>query len=200
MQPIRAKIRPSDIPDVEVTNQVESGSIHAPALHAEYQLLAINSHVCDCIPKLTPDSITHFFTCGHWSSHELLYHILLMTGPAEVLISVWSISETAARLLLEMLDKGLITKLSAVLDYRSKNRHPAAYHLAKHSFSQVNTMVCHAKLTVITNSNWNVTINGSANYTNNPRPEAGYIDTSNSTAAFYSKYINQMLNNSNPFE
>lgn len=199
MPTFSTKIRPSDLPE-EVLDKVSSGSIHTIPNKNEYVLCSLNSDVQNAFPNLTKDTIRHFFTCGHWSSHELLYHILQMTGPAKVMISVWSISETAARLLIDLLENGLITELTAVLDYRSKNRHPGAYQLANHSFTKLNTMVCHAKITVIQNEQWDVTINGSANYTNNPRPEAGYVDTHKTTAEFYATYIQQMINNSNPFE
>jgi hypothetical protein len=194
-------IRPGDIPEVDEQRLVDFGAsaAHTPQ-RLQHELCKIPDAVEACFPTLEKSSITHFFSCGTWSTHELVYYLLSKTGPADVLISVWSISEIAARLLIDMLDKGMITQLRAVLDYRSKNRHPAAHQLAAHSFSKLNTFPCHAKLTVITNDKWTVTVNGSANYTNNPRPEAGVIDTHATTAAFYTRHIEQMLENSNPFE
>lgn len=193
-------IRPSDIPDVDETHTVDCGSSQSPVQNLHYSLGKINESVEACFPSLEKKSVRHFFTCGHWSTHELLAHLLNFTGPAHVLISVWSISEHAARVLVDMLDNGIITKLEAVVDYRAKNRHPSAHQLAAHSFTKLNTFPCHAKLTVIRNATWTVTIIGSANYTNNPRPEAGLICTHATTADFYEKYIRMMIKNSNPFE
>lgn len=193
-------LSPNDIPTVNDVTKVGFGSTKVLSTDLHYSLGKINDAVEACFPTLEKNAIRHFFSCGHWSTHELVDHILRLTGPADVLISVWSISETAARMLIDMLNTGRIRSLRAVVDYRAKNRHPAAHQLAAHSFTELNTFPCHAKLTVIKNDEWTVSINGSANYTNNPRPEAGILDTHATTAAFYTKYIEQMLLNANPFE
>jgi len=193
-------IRPTDIPEVNDTSKVDCGAITIGSTDLHYSLGKVNDAVEACFPTLEKNSTRHFFSCGHWSTHELVDHVIAHTGPADVLISVWSISEAAARMLVGMLESGKIRSLRAVVDYRSKNRHPSAHQLAAHSFTELNTFPCHAKLTVIKNEEWSISINGSANYTNNPRPEAGVLDTHATTADFYSKYIEQMLTNSNPFE
>jgi len=166
----------------------------------QFALGKLNSSIVDTFEPIKQDTIVHCFSCANWSSHELLAWILSQTGPAEVLISVWSISEEAARQLIGMLNVGVITELTAVVDYRAKNRHPSAYQLAQHSFSRLETMPCHAKVTVIQNAEWQIVMNLSSNYTNNPRPEAGFISSEPKTVEFYREIIFKMLSRSKPFE
>jgi hypothetical protein len=53
---------------------------------------------------------------------------------------------------------------------------------------------------VIENDEWSITINGSANYTNNPRIEAGCIIPLKASAEFHRKWILELLEKGEPFE
>jgi hypothetical protein len=143
---------------------------------------------------------THFVTCGNWSSHDLLCYLLQKTGPADVLIATWSMSEPAALKLFNLLENRLIKSLRGVIDWRVKNRHPAAFQLSQSLFAQLYLTTCHAKVTVIMNDDFNICINGSANYTNNPRIEAGVISVARSVAEFHASWITGLLSKSKPFE
>jgi len=160
----------------------------------------INGTIEETFRPLMQYAYQHYMTCGQWSNHELLTWILAQTGPADVNIGVWSISEAGARKLVDLLDSGCIFALNAVLDYRSQNRHPEAHQLAKHAFSNVVTFPMHAKITTIKNDSWSVCLCTSANYTNNPRPEAGCIITVPNVVDFYNSILLNILDHGNPFE
>lgn len=193
-------LKPDDFQDIDPAAQLQPGSYQEFNSSQSFVIGYLKSSVTETFKELTPNTTTHFFSCSSWSCHEVLTWILSHTGPAEVTIGVWSISELAARKLVDLLESGVITSLKAVLDYRSKNRHPSADQLAKHSFTQVRTFPMHAKVTVVKNDKWSVCLNGSANYTNNPRPESGFLSTVPETAEFYEKMLLQILNHANPFE
>ena len=59
---------------------------------------------------------------------------------------------------------------------------------------------CHAKVTVIQNETWGISIVSSANYTRNPRIEAGVICNSKEIAEFHKNWIVNELNNTSDFE
>lgn len=132
----------------------------------------------------------HFACMVEWSMHELLDYLLKLTGPAKVYIATWSISEEAARYLTELVNKRQITELFGLFDFRSTNRHPEAFHLAKQSVSMLRLYPVHAKVTCIVNDDWQICINGSANYTNKKRIEAGVISVNNGVAI---QHINNWL-------
>lgn len=160
----------------------------------------LNSNVLDVFNKVDFNKTCHYVSCGLWSSHELLYYILQSIGPAHVTIATWSMSSAAAVKLINMLEVGLIRSLTGVLDFRTKNRHPEAFQLSQSAFTKLRLVSCHAKVTLIQNANYQLCITGSANYTNNPRIEAGVITHSLELCQFHQNWITKLLDNGEPFE
>lgn len=136
-----------------------------------------------------------YMSNGNWSMYHLADAILNKLGPCELWIATWSISEFSARQLVQWLDAGLLLSVRGLFDFRSKNRHPAAFHLAKHSFSKVKIALCHAKVSVFVNADKTryISVNGSPNWTENPRIESGVILSSKATALRHIKWIDEMI-------
>ena len=155
----------------------------------------------DVISDLVIGSNIHFACMVEWSCHELLHYILQHTGPAKVYIATWSISEGGARYLSELILNNQITELHGLFDYRSNNRHPSAFHLAKQHCSTLRLFPNHAKVTCIINDKWSICINGSANYTNKKRIEAGVISVNNGVAEMHrDRWILPMIEKGEVFE
>ena len=112
---------------------------------------------------------------GHWSMHELLYYMLVRSGPANVYITTWAISELAMRSLCKYMKEGLIRQLHLFCDYRNTSRKPAELAYIEQNATNIKLGKCHAKLTVIDSEILPVYVSGSANYTKNPRFESGSI-------------------------
>lgn len=138
----------------------------------------------------------HYMSNGDWSMYHLVNHFLNQTGCAHLYIATWSISEFSARQLTDWLEQGRIKSITALLDYRSKNRHASAFHLAKMNFSDIKIAYCHAKVTIIETDNLYISINGSANWTENPRIESGVVSTDKPTALAHKKWITEMVEKS----
>lgn len=134
-----------------------------------------------------------FMSNGDWSCYHLVNHFLKQTGPADIYLATWSISEFSARMLTDWLNTGRIRSITALVDYRSKNRHQNAFYLAKQNFSKIKIAYCHAKVTVIRGENFYISINGSANWTENPRIESGIVSTDKFTADKHTKWISEMV-------
>lgn len=145
------------------------------------------------IGELEQDQALQFATAGRWSMHQLLEYLLLKTGPAKVWMTTWTITEEPMRALLGMITSGLITELNAVLDYRIERRKPEAFQLASSIITRIKLTKCHAKVLVIKNDTWSITILGSANFSKNPRIEAGTIFTDHASGAFHIDWINQVI-------
>jgi len=156
--------------------------------------------VNEVIGNVQMDQTTHYASMGEWSMHDLLFHLLEQTGPASVYISTWSLSENSIRQLLQKINDGIILKLYGVFDWRVKIRRPEAFQLARYNISDIRLTTTHAKVTVIENGKWNIAIEGSANYTNNPRIEAGVISCNKIAADFHKKWMLEKLNKSDLFE
>ena len=140
-----------------------------------------------------------FATGALWSTHELMAYILRQIGPAHIVFSTWSIATSACDRLISMQSSGEILSISALVDWRVQVRTPGVLTLAKHAFSNIRVSSCHAKAFVMQNDNWNISIVGSANLTNNPRIECGHMSTSKTVADFHKSWIIAEINNSKPF-
>lgn len=153
----------------------------------------------ECIGELQQNTCTMYVTGGRWSAHELRAHILTLTGPARVFMSTWAMSEDSSRLLLTGIESGLITELNCIFDRRLPVRKPGIMQLASKLCTRISLVDCHAKVTVIQNDQWGVSIIGSANDTNNKRIEAGVISTDREAAEFNANWMLQQLEGGDPF-
>lgn len=138
------------------------------------------------IDSLEPGTIVKYKSQGSWSMHELVSYILEQTGPADVYLSTWTISEDPARCLFNLKQKGLIRSLSCLFDYRIKVRAGEAFQLISSIADNIKLLKCHAKAAVIINDDHAVSVIGSSNFSKNPRVEAGtvFIDR---TAAYFDR-------------
>lgn len=158
-----------------------------------------NSICSEVIGTLEQDTVTQFVTKGEWSTHDLIFHILNQTGAAELTIATWSVTSPVVAQISNMIEKGLITKLNGLFDWRMKVRCPEAEQFMRYNCANIRLINCHAKVTVIKNKDWNITIVGSSNLTNNPRIESGVIFTDKETADFNLEWMNGELKNGKHF-
>jgi hypothetical protein len=151
------------------------------------------------IGDLDHNLVIQFCTGGRWSMHQLLNYMLLKTGPAKIWMTTWTITEQPMRALLQMINDGLITELNAILDYRIERRKPEAFQLATNLITRIKLTKCHAKVLVVQNDTWNIAVITTANFSNNPRIEAGAIFTDMASAEFHKKWIDDVINGKEVF-
>ena len=184
----------SEINPPDFMAEAESGSVSDKDLNEQVKRGNAEIKIHHIVGEVKQGDCISFWSNGDWSLWELVAHLLKQTGPGtEVYLATWSISELSARKLCQWMDEGVISKLVGVIDFRSKNRHPAAYHLSKNVFSDIRVAFCHAKVTVLKGNGNCITINGSANWTENPRLESGVIINSHITGDKTIELINEIV-------
>jgi hypothetical protein len=146
------------------------------------------------------NQILPFVSLGDWSTHDLLFFLLEQTGPARVYFTTWAISEYAIRQLYNLIEQGMILELKGIFDYRNGIRKPAELQFLENISTEIKPAKCHAKVTVLENDYWGISIIGSANYTRNPRIEAGVLFTLKEVAAFERNWIERELSNNSVFD
>jgi hypothetical protein len=150
------------------------------------------------IGDLRPDEHIHIPSLGSWSMHDVLAFLLRRTGPADVWITSWTITEEPVRLLLEQLQTGSIRSLKALFSERVEAMNPAAHQLARFNL-QVKLTKIHAKSIVLLNDAWGITVGGSANFTRNPRIEKYIICTHRAIAEYERDWIEAVMADADPF-
>lgn len=182
--------KPSDFNSCNIWTEVNSD-----------QIFVRNQDLLDTLfPGLPVSKDIHFISKGDWSTHDLVFHLMKFTSPSELYFTSYSLREYPVRLLLNALDAGMLTKVKCILDSKVKSRLPDVFHLAAHNFAEVKLTECHAKVTVIKNAEHSITIMGSANWTNNPRIEAGFVSMDKALADFHIDWMEKCMKNSNAFE
>lgn len=131
----------------------------------------------------------HFFTKGAWSLDELLEYLIGITGPAQVWLTTWTVTETPLRSICRLIEEGQIVSLTALFDHRIDRRKPESLQLAMGMNARIKLVKCHAKMLVLENEAWSIAVVTSANLSKNPRMEAGVISCSREAAAFHKNWI-----------
>jgi hypothetical protein len=142
----------------------------------------------------------HFVTGGQWNMYELMAYVLTITGSADLWKCTWAISEDPVRAIIDLKKRNVIRSIKCILDYKVPDQKSKAYLLAKSNFDFIALSRCHAKVTVIKNKKWSVSIFGSANDTRNPRIERCCVCTVPEVAEEDIRWMEAVMNNENIFK
>jgi hypothetical protein len=135
------------------------------------------------IGQLQNGKTTHYYSYGNFNLVRLLAHLLKHTGPANIFMTSYSFSQTSIEQLLNYRQKGLITSFRIIVDNRVKTMSPIPFQMLSTAFDYRCTSI-HAKVALLWNDNWNITIVTSQNATDNPKMERGTIFTDIETFNF----------------
>lgn len=137
-----------------------------------------------------------FFTDGSWSVHQLLEFILNKIGPSEIKFTAFSLSEESVRVLFFLKDKGLITKLTCVLNKEIRRFKTDLTLFLSNICNEFRFNSVHAKVFILSNDNNKIVIVTSQNFTNNRRYEAGVIFYNSVHFDFYDLKFTELWNKS----
>lgn len=141
------------------------------------------------IGDIMQNQVKPFFSEGLWSMHDLMLYLVEITGPAEVWLSTFSISEAAVRAIHLALEDGYITNIHCLFDHTVSKHKLGLLYFTSNIATEVILTANHSKIMLIKNDRWKVSVVGSANMTPNPRKEAGVIFTTESTFDFYHAHL-----------
>lgn len=128
------------------------------------------------VALLAPEALVHYRTDGRWHRHQLIRECLDYTGPADLYLSTWSMSENPVRSIYMLRKKGLIRRAELVISERLNERTPEVMQLAQHVFDVIAMKKLHSKVTVLIGDRASLCVVGSDNLTRNPKDESGVID------------------------
>lgn len=118
---------------------------------------------------------------AYFSSEFQLYHllefILEQTGPANVILTTFSVSEEFVRKLLQMKESGLIQTLAVIADHRTAVKALRLTLFTNNIAEELLLGNNHAKVILVENRNWKVSVVTSQNQTRGNRIECGMICT-----------------------
>ena len=135
------------------------------------------------IGQLQNGKTTHYYSYGNFNLVRLLIHLLKQTGPANVFMTSYSFSQVSIEQLLNHRQKGNILSFRVIVDNRVKTMSPIPFQMLSTAFDYRCSSI-HAKVALIWNDAWNISIVTSQNATDNPKMERGTIFTDIETFNF----------------
>ena len=118
-----------------------------------------------------------YFSNGDFSMHQLIEHLLEQTGPAKVVLSSFSITEVAIRTFQRLMENGTIQSMACLFDFTVRRHKLGLLFFARNVISTIAIAKCHAKVVLIYNGKYYITVVSSANLNINDKLEAGVIST-----------------------
>ena len=184
----------SDIGDQDKSEKLEFSFTNYESVD---DLVLISCKAKDLLKELTnkliPKRMIEFCTAGELSLHNLLQYLLKITGPADVYISTWAMKEDPARVLLFLKETGKIKQLFGIFDYRVRSTDSKHFQLIEKAFTKFVLTKNHSKVVVITGQTLSISIISSANFSNNPRIEVGYIYINTPSVEFHKQWMDKVL-------
>jgi len=128
------------------------------------------------LKKIIPGHDIHFWSFGNFNMMRLVFWIVEQTGPADVIMSTYSISPKTIQGVLTRRERGQIRNIRFIVDNRVRSLSPKPFDMLVKNFDY-RCISIHAKVACISNDNWKITIVSSQNATDNPKMERGTIFT-----------------------
>jgi hypothetical protein len=137
----------------------------------------------------------YFVTKGQFSLIDVVRRILDQTGPADVVISTWTSAGADIAEAFDLLDDGRIRSIRFLVDHFFQRRKPQFCGQIRKLFGDESIRVTrnHAKLVVITNEKWKISVLTSMNLNMNPRLEYALVRESPELAAFNLGWIDEIF-------
>jgi hypothetical protein len=147
-----------------------------------------------------PGCNVHYLSDGYFSLHDVVISLVKKHAPVDVYFTTYALRELPVRQLVMCKIDGLINGIHVVLDYKAQVRSAEVNAFAEMNFTKLSLKPIHAKVCVIQGDDIDITIIGSANWTTNPKTEAGVICENKDIAEFHKSWILKMINDEQIFK
>lgn len=156
----------------ETKKQPEAFETSGASLYFSAETSLMTKH----LGAIVPGQDKHFWSFGNFNMMRLIFWVLDQIGPADIIMSTYSISPKTITGVLNRREKGTIRNIRFLVDNRVRSLSPKPFDMLVASFDY-RCISIHAKVACVWNDNWNITIVSSQNATDNPKMERGTIYT-----------------------
>jgi hypothetical protein len=142
-----------------------------------------DKNLTKAIGQLQNGLSTHYYSWGNFNLVRLICYLLKQTGSAHAFMTSYSISQKSIEQLMHRMERQELLSFRVIIDNRVKTMSPLPFQMLISSFDYRCTSI-HAKVALIWNDLWKITILTSQNATDNPKLERGTIFTDPSVFDF----------------
>lgn len=188
----------ADGPTLETRDLPEGRTFFRKALKREFLKAGRLKDVALILPSIPePGTSVHIIGNGKYDFFDWLPHLLgLLPEPAEGWLSTWTMNRGNAVDLLQILDAGQLTAVTMLTGLYFKRREAAVYATLYEGLQQRGqrylAFLNHTKLILLRSGRHALTVEGSANFTSNPRLEQYVISNDRELLAFHVDWIDAL--------
>jgi len=128
------------------------------------------------IGELEQGKTTHYYSYGNFNLVRLMLHVMKQTGPVHAFMTSYSFSQKSIEQIRNRLEAKDILSFRVIIDNRVRSLSPKPFQMLIESFDYRCSSI-HAKVALLRNKTWNISIVTSQNATDNPKLERGTIFT-----------------------
>lgn len=161
------------------------------ATASDHDLVAEKLLHPDAMGMLVPGRNKHFYSSGAFNLIQLILYILKQTGPAHLFLTTYSISMDSINVLRRKVETNELLSVRFLIDNRVRSISPKPFDYLVTTFpDSYRCLALHAKVALLYNEDWKITVVGSQNATHNPKLERGIIHTGGDIFDFDFKMLN----------
>lgn len=166
----RVKPKPQAEPEGKEAAGLTSGNGDSVFIDAPDQLLT------RVISNLEQGKATHYYSYGNFNLVRLIMYIIKQTGPVHCFMTSYSISQKSIEAVLKRMEQQQLLSFSLLIDNRVKVMSPKQFQMLRNCFNYRCSSI-HAKVALLWNTDWKISVVTSQNATDNPKMERGTIFT-----------------------
>lgn len=189
----------SDEQEIETRRTLREAKRHARQADKRQTIIDLQrrslASLIDSLPE--PGTSIHVVSNATADFWQFCPHLLSLMGPAHLHASTWSMNRDNALEMLDLLDQQQLLSATILTGSYFKTREGAVYAtLAEGLLSRGQRLLAfwnHSKIMVLYNKKTSIVIEGSANFTMNPRVEQYVITHDHDLRKFHVNWMEEML-------
>ena len=194
-------IKPSDIiekvyaPAVGKTEEKPALSLHESASDFSF-VDKPGSPLTKAIGELVQGKTIHYYSYGNFNLVRLILYIIKQTGAVHAFMTSYSFSQKSIEAIQRQIELNNLLSFKVIVDNRVRSLSPKPFQMLMQSFDYRCSSI-HAKVALLWNDKWKISIVTSQNATDNPKLERGTIFTDNDVFNFDLNALTNEFNSGN---
>ncbi len=194
-------IKPSAIiekvytPSEEKTEDKQALSLHESG--ADFSFVdEPDSSLTKAIGELVQGKTIHYYSYGNFNLVRLILYIIKQTGAVHAFMTSYSFSQKSIEAIQRQIELNNLLSFKVIVDNRVRSLSPKPFQMLMQSFDYRCSSI-HAKVALLWNDKWKISIVTSQNATDNPKLERGTIFTDDDVFNFDLNALTNEFNSGN---
>jgi hypothetical protein len=155
-----------------------------------------DSPLTKAIGELVQGKTIHYYSYGNFNLVRLILYIIKQTGAVHAFMTSYSFSQKSIEAIQRQIELNNLLSFKVIVDNRVRSLSPKPFQMLMQSFDYRCSSI-HAKVALLWNDKWKISIVTSQNATDNPKLERGTIFTDDDVFNFDLNALTNEFNSGN---